>query len=282
MAKLTKPQTAAHKKACALLEKDVLSFDDRLFVLDNWQEGATHINGAVGAFFTPQSLARDFALEVGGNTILDLCAGIGSLSFAAYHSRMHNEKFAITCVEINPDYIEVGKKVLPEATWIRADALDLPANLTGFDCAIANPPFGSVGQTTHSPRYSGSSFEYKVIDIASDRAEFGVFLIPQGSASFSYSGRQRFTETLSDKYLKFKQQTGIVLQPNCGIDTSVALKEWHGVCPVTEIVITEFVDAREGRRPQEVIMSVGPRPTVYVVPVCCDPLLPLQRELFAA
>ncbi len=136
---LTKQQSAKHVKACALLQKEVLSFDDRLFVLEHWQEGANHINGAAGAFFTPQSLARDFALEVSGNTILDLCAGIGSLSFAAYHygAQMGSVPPSITCVEINQDYIEVGKKILPEATWIQADALALPADLAGFDCAIA-------------------------------------------------------------------------------------------------------------------------------------------------
>lgn len=284
MAKLTKQQTAQHKKACSLLEKDVLSFDDRLFVLDNWQEGATHINGAAGAFFTPQNLARDFALEVAGNTIIDFCAGIGSLSFAAYHygARMDSGGPTITCVEINPDYIAVGKKVLPEATWIQADVLDLPKGLGMFDCAIANPPFGTLIGSGHSPRYSGSSFEYKVLDVASDHAKFGVFLIPQTSASFSYSGCQCFSETLTDKYLRFKEQTSIELQANCGIDTSVALKEWHGVSIRTEIVIAEFIETRACRKLQEVPVLVAAIPPTSEVSMCAQSSLPLQGDLFAA
>ena len=46
-----------------------------------------------------------------------LCAGIGVLSYAAQlecsdRSRCYAD---ITCVELNPHYVEVGKKVVPEA-----------------------------------------------------------------------------------------------------------------------------------------------------------------------
>jgi hypothetical protein len=52
MAKLTKQQAVLHAQACAYLEKDILTFDERLFVLEHWQESASHINGIAGAFFT--------------------------------------------------------------------------------------------------------------------------------------------------------------------------------------------------------------------------------------
>lgn len=90
-------------------------------------------------------------------------------------------------MELNPDYVAVGRKVLPEATWLVANIFDLPASLTGFDCAIANPPFGRIKQAGASPRYAGGDFEYKVIDVASDRANYGVFLIPQSSSPFRLS-----------------------------------------------------------------------------------------------
>jgi hypothetical protein len=35
MAKLTKQEAAGHAQACALLQKEVLTFDDKLSVLDN-------------------------------------------------------------------------------------------------------------------------------------------------------------------------------------------------------------------------------------------------------
>jgi predicted RNA methylase len=249
MSKLTKQQAALHAQACALLEKDVLTFDDRLFVLSHWQESANHINGVAGAFFTPPSLARDFSIEVCGHSIIDLCAGIGSLSFAAFHfgARFGSTPPKITCVEINPAYVDVGRKVLPEATWILADALDLPASLTAFDCAIANPPFGSIKQAGKSLRYTGRNFEYKLIDVASDRAKYGVFLIPQSSAPFRFSGVRSFEETSVEKYQRFTEQTAIELEPSCGIDTSITQNEWHGVSVSTEIVVTDFEEARVRR-----------------------------------
>jgi 16S rRNA G1207 methylase RsmC len=151
MSKLTKQQAALHTQACVLLQKDCLSFDERLFVLTHWQEGANHVNGMSGAFFTPQGLATDFAIEVSGHKVIDLCAGIGSLAFAVYHHNCMSSaaRPKITCVEVNPDYVAVGKKVLPEATWIVADVLDLPGSLTGYHVAIANPPLeGSSTKAT--------------------------------------------------------------------------------------------------------------------------------------
>src|SRR3546814_4045039 len=70
-----------------------------------------------------------------------------------------------------------------------------------------------------------------VIDIASDLADYGVFLIPQASVPFKISGVE-FKEDLdtagSTDYRKFVSQTGIDLQPNMGIDTSFAEKLWRG------------------------------------------------------
>ena len=63
MAKLTKAQRKAHAEAEAILTKDKITDDERNFVFRNWHEGATHKNGAAGAFFTPFDLACDFALD---------------------------------------------------------------------------------------------------------------------------------------------------------------------------------------------------------------------------
>ncbi len=41
MSKLTKAQAKAHQEACDLLQKDVLTLDEKWFVLENWQESAT-------------------------------------------------------------------------------------------------------------------------------------------------------------------------------------------------------------------------------------------------
>jgi hypothetical protein len=256
MSKLTKQEAASHEQAVELLTKDVLTFDERLFVLDHWREDATHINSVAGAFFTPSALARSLAVEVSGRKCIDLCAGIGALAFAVYYNGFRMSTAVppeIVCVEINPDYAAVGRKVLPEATWIVADVLDLPENLTGFDCAISNPPFGRIKQPGRGPRYFGSEFEFKVVDVASDRAEYGVFLLPQNSVPFKLSGIRCFEKTMPEKYAKFTEQTQITLAPNCGIDTAICVKEdgWHGVSIVTEIAVADFDEAAEKRQPQE-------------------------------
>lgn len=252
MAKLTKAQFKAHNAACELLAKDRLNEDDRWFVLEHWREDATHVNSAAGAFFTPPMLARDFAIETTGPRVIDLCAGIGTLALMVWNkSFWGREPIEIVCVERNPDYAAVGRKVLPEATWIVGDVFNLPPNLGRFDCAISNPPFGATRRDGASPRYTGRAFEYHVIDIASDLADWGVFIIPQESAPFRYSGQRCYRVERSAAYETFVTTTGIELLPNCGIDTEFSRGDWHGVAPAVEIVTADFVEARAARRPAQ-------------------------------
>lgn len=243
MSKITKRQASQHAQATALAERGDLSLDEKFFVLENWREDAQHMNGVAGAFFTPWELARDFAIEVSGHRIIDLCAGIGTLGLLASIDR----EVELVCVEINPDYVAVGRRILPQATWIVGDALDLP-DLGRFDCAIANPPFGAIKRATPNRKYGGRSFEYHVIEAASRVADHGTFIVPQMSAPFIYSGVPCFKATAPDEYVKFSAATGITLQPNCGIDTSGYADQWRGVSPKVEIVLAEF--ARPEAEPQ--------------------------------
>ena len=256
VAKLTKLEIKLHEQALRLLEKDVLTFDDKHFVLDNWHEGATHMNSAAGAFFTPRSVAGGVAIEAAGRTFIDLCAGIGRLAFTVQNHlnpfQRENLNLEFVCCEINADYIEVGKKIMPEARWLQVDVMDLPSDIGHFDCAIGNPPFGNISTKQSSPRLKTGPFEYKVIDVASDLADYGVFIIPQGSAPFQFSGNRPFSYNETDSYKRFERETGIVLNPNCGIDTSVGDEDeptWRGVKIVTEIVVADFNEARERRNP---------------------------------
>lgn len=245
MAKLSKAQAKAHGESVTLLGKESLTEDEKDFVRSNWQESATHINSIAGAFFTPAGLARDTILEVEPRgRIIDLCAGIGALASEVWDkARWRDERLEIVCVELNPEYAAVGKKLLPEATWIVGSIFDLP-DLGHFDTAISNPPFGNIKRDGEKRRYTGSKFEFHVMDLASDLADYGVFIVPQQSAGFQYSGRQMYERAESADYTKFSEQTGIVLEPGCGADTSIYLNDWHGVSPMVEIVTAEFLDIR--------------------------------------
>ncbi|MGA7634654.1 MAG: hypothetical protein WCB11_28140 [Terriglobales bacterium] len=85
--------------------------------------------------------------------ILNLCAGIGILPFCYRHFRYHEQMPDLTCVEINPEYVRIGRKLLPEATWICGDVFDvwqeLPRN---FSCVVGNPPFGRLMTDRKAPR----------------------------------------------------------------------------------------------------------------------------------
>ncbi len=277
MAKLTKAQAKAHAQACDLLTKPVLSEDDKDFVLQNWNEGANHVNGAAGAFFTPYDMAFDFTIDAIGQggysgRIIDLCAGIGMLSYACWH-RSH-QKARITCVERNPDYLAVGQKILPEAEWILADVMDvlemgLHTGQAGrFDVAISNPPFGKIKRAGGAPRYKGAEFEFHVIDIAAHLADSGAFIVPQMSAGFNYSGRPCYECQKDGKAVKFQELTGLHFEAGCGIDTSFYINDWKGVSPMCEIMCVEF------ERPAETPDVVPANDNVAVAPV--------QSDLFGA
>ncbi|WP_347134757.1 hypothetical protein [Staphylococcus aureus] len=246
MAKLTKIETKLHLEAVELLTQDHLSEDEKDFVLAHWQESANHVNGLAGAFFTPLDLAYDFALDVGNGRVIDLCAGIGTLALAKWRRQAYDRSNGaapvdIVCVEINPAYVAIGQKIVPEATWICASIFDLP-DLGHFDYAMANPPFGDLTTDGAAPRYTGAGFEYKVIDIAAELADFGTFIIPQGSCPFTYSGKSDYREVETAKYGRFQDQTGITLEPGIGVDTSYYCNQWHGVSPVIEIVTADFTE----------------------------------------
>lgn len=255
MSRLTKRAAARHRRACDLVALDrALTEDEKEFVLTHWHETADASSTLDGAYFTPLDLASTLRFHVHGDRVINLCAGIGRLAWGcreklirAWERRPPRE---FVCVEKNPLYVAVGRKVLPEAEWITGDVLTvLEMNPGRFDTAIANPPFGRIARTGQGPRYRGRQFEYHVIDIAADLARRGAFIVPQASAPFRYSGQPRFERVNNPEVARFEAQTGIRLEPNLGIDTSFCDDQWHGASPVTEVVVCDFTERAEPTSP---------------------------------
>ncbi|WP_216892195.1 methyltransferase [Nocardia alni] len=249
MSRLSRPAAAAHQEACRLVDlaRD-LSEDEKQFVLEHYQESMHLDQGTDGMFFIPSALARAMAIHVVGTRIIDLGAGIGHLGFACRNLFGHRHNGDPTpdlvCVEANPDLVRVGMKIVPEAVWVCADMFELPARgLRQFDTAIANPPYGRASRTGSGPGYRGRRFEYHAIALAAQIARHGVFLIPQSSAPFRYSGMPHLAPGPRDEeYERFVARTGILLAPSKGIDTSLCDKDWHHRVPPTEVALADFTD----------------------------------------
>lgn len=248
--KISKQQAEAHKRALDLINSDrTLSLDERWYVIEHYNEAAQHMNGLAGAFFTPLGLCYDTCLGLTGRgRMLDLCAGIGRLSFVARHRWFGEACPEQVCVEINPDYVKVGKRVLPSATWVCGDATDegLIRSLGRFSDVISNPPFGNIKGSGSAgwAGYTGSAFDLKMVAVAGEVADWGTFILPENSTPFRYSRHsQRGGQVIEGKLAAFMQQTGIEMDLCVGIDTSFYVDEWGGGLgkgPAVEVVHVDY------------------------------------------
>jgi len=236
MARLSKQQTKLHQQVLELVHSDKeLTFDEKEFILQNYQGDGV---GSTGAFFTPADLAWDLTIDSGSTgRCLELCAGIGRLSFCQYY---RHRPAHITCVELNPEYVIIKKRVLPDAEWICGDVLTYTSERS-YDVVYGNPPFGKIKTSEAvTGSYSGSEFEYKIITHGSIFAPYGVWIVPQGSAGFVYSGAQYYERRESQKYKKFAELIGLHFEAGCGIDTSLFRDQWHGTNVLYEVVTVEY------------------------------------------
>lgn len=258
--KLSKADAKLHAEAMALvLASDTrkLTFDEREFVLRHFHPAANHVVTTSGAFFTPEEVAEAFTIQVDTSTgplkVIDLCAGIGCLAYHVWMARRCYGDIELVCVENNPDYVRVGKAVLPEATWILADVFDVVAyrHLGPFAFAISNPPFGSIsdGKKNGSKKveddgrfvgkYKGGKFEYKVIEVAREVAMFGAFIVPQSSAPYLISGQRHATRNPMRDYVEFEEVTGIHLEPSSS-DLACVDAQWRDVKVAVEIITADL------------------------------------------
>lgn len=99
MARLSKAQAKAHQEACALLAKDVLTFDEKWQVYETWQESATHVNNLAGAFFTP--------------IVAIASPPFGNLKRAGKAPRYSGPSFEYHVIDIAADLARYGAFIVP-------------------------------------------------------------------------------------------------------------------------------------------------------------------------
>jgi predicted RNA methylase len=245
---MNKTQLKNNEQANEYLQKAVLADHEKQFVLEHWIPPNTLNAKRQSAFFTPVDLAIAFALYVpdfdGVPSIVDLCAGIGSLSYWLYMQSKFDKPIKLTAIEIDPLFVEVGKKIVPEATWIRADVFDKtlwPNSGEKFTYAISNPPFGHVSRNATSDwlDYQGS-FDLMVAEIAHRYTRYGATMIlPSQSVAFRSDTPRSYIPTSSKEYDRF-----LAYHPDAQIlpstyDTSLHKKEWIGASPSVEIGILQ-------------------------------------------
>jgi len=231
--KFSKKDLALQKKVDEVLLKDNLTFEDKEFIYQDFNPGSISDVTTHSAYFTPLDLAYDFALFAGRyGTCVDMCAGIGILSFCARIRDTQEKNISNQiCIERNPDYIKIGKTLLPEAIWIEGDIFDkaiwdgIIAKYGKIDSIVSNPPFGKVTKTGADRswlKYKGADLDIAAIEVALKNSTDVSMLLPKSSVSFRYSGRPYFEEVECKKIIKLKEDTGMKFtMTNPGIDTSV-------------------------------------------------------------
>lgn len=230
--KLTKQERSNHEQALRLLRKgDSITFGQVEFVHRHLRPDATTDIGKGSAFFTPWDIVSDFLIETlrvdrRPVKILDLCAGYGILSHRKWLmcKEMGNPLPEVTCVEINPEYVAIGKQLFPQAEWICMDALDVPDQLIGrqFDEFYSNPPFGAIGKESWGERKTKkpARWEYAIAEIGMSLCDTGTMICQQGITNWKISGCQSFVNVKNEVYEKWSSESGIRLANNCGIDCS--------------------------------------------------------------
>ena len=109
--------------------------------------------GLVGA--GTGAIVGDAVGNAGAGTAIG--AGIGALTRACidYGALDPKKPDRYICIERSVENVRVGKKVVPEAEWIQADAFDpdVWARIGDVEYIISNPPFGNVPSDNDSKAY---------------------------------------------------------------------------------------------------------------------------------
>ena len=253
MSKITRQQIKRHEEAEGLLwgSDKKLTHDQVAFCLEHWDPRALAGKQVAQneAYFTPLPLALDMGKYIGGDgrLVVDIGAGIGRLAYAVLCANWWDmQQVRVTAVELNPEYVAVGRRLLPEVTWVQGDMYDraLWQSLPRFDEAISNPPFGQVltDCDTGWVGYRGPG-GLMAAAIGLRAARLGVTMIlPQTQTPFRYSGAPLGNNVYTDNhtgYLKrFLAGRPTLEWHHSSLDTELPgyKSGWRGAAPLVEVV----------------------------------------------
>ena len=165
------------------------------------------------------------------------------LAFNTIKYAYEDDGIEIVCIENNPEFVKVGKRVLPQATWIEADAFDRKTydDIGQFRCVISNPPYG-ISRNGNANWLKKGPSQYMAAEIAMMTANYGVFILNQADCPFKQSGVTSYAVNKCEKYDKWHKETGIILGNNCGLDLSMYDNHWEGTRQRVEVVLVQKGD----------------------------------------
>lgn len=252
MGKLSKRELKEQKDIFNnLLKKDILTPDEIEYIYDNLNPLMIDNCSERGVFFTPTDLCRDVATFFPKHGhIVDICGGIGKLSYWLRNYDYYERTIkSLTIIELNPQFVEIGKKLLPQANWINGNVFDksiwddITKDLEGnkFDYAVSNPPFGRL---TVDPIIDTSWINYQgdldvmVLELVLRYSKNGGYMIiPPASCDFRFSGRpyhEYITNKKLEKFRKFNPDLFFRMEAD-GIDCSLYVDEWDNTKVMVEV-----------------------------------------------
>lgn len=253
MGKITRQQIRYHEQVEEMLwgSDRRLTADEVAFCLEHWDPRALAGKQVSQnqAYFTPLALAMEAGRYVGGNgrQVVDIGAGIGCLSYAVLCANWWDTRqVRITAVEINPEYVEVGRRLLPEVRWVQGDmySRELWQSLPRFDEAVSNPPFGQVLTDCDTAwiGYRGPA-GLMAASIGLQVARLGITMIlPQTQTPFRYSGVLVRGNVYTDKHTGYMKRF-LAGRPqldwhHSSVDTEQPQYKsgWRGASPLVELV----------------------------------------------
>lgn len=287
MAKLTKTDTKLHDEAMELINgTGVLNFDQIEFCYENYNPMAEHNVGKAAIFFTPPELAWNFAVMASpSGRVIDLCAGIGILArnvmqhdsyLGSTEAVPHGDITEMVCLEQNPEFVRIGKRLLPQATWIEGSVFDkdLIISLGEFDLAISNPPYGNIpGKKAGSWLKTKGPAQWMVMEVGLRLAYNGVVaILPRGDSDYDYQTVPLDITNPRPSYVRnFGGTTGKIENPN---SQKYLGKHFHGVKAFPESICTlGFQDQWKGASPDVLIVHVDPEDGDFKRPYGFDDML---------